>query len=268
MVEQERRPHETSQSSFTKNADLYDKARPSYTSNSIDALIRASSLSPASRILDLACGTGIFTRLLLERGFTQITAADPSPGMRSTFKNRTPGVNCIDAHAHRIPFPDASFDVVTVAQAFHWFADQAALQELARVLTDDGHLCLIWNLETPRTGTFQDAYVNAIVRHDGDVPQYRKNEWQGVLNATTQFETPYEEWIEHYNLYYNPEELWLRSKSKSFITSLSDAEQEGLKVELDDIISAHPDAERDSEGRLKCPQFVRVVTMQKKRSDD
>ncbi|HEX5027661.1 MAG TPA: class I SAM-dependent methyltransferase, partial [Gaiellaceae bacterium] len=44
-----------------------------------------------------------------------------------------------------IPLEDASADVVTSAQAFHWFDHDAALPEIARVLRPDGRIALVWN---------------------------------------------------------------------------------------------------------------------------
>jgi len=57
----------------------------------------------------------------------------------------TPGVPMVDAGAEAIPATAAAFDLVTVAQAFHWFDAPVALAEIARVLRPGGMLALIWN---------------------------------------------------------------------------------------------------------------------------
>jgi SAM-dependent methyltransferase len=65
--------------------------------------------------------------------------------MRASFARAVPGVAQVGADAVRLPFADGSFDAVTVAQAFHWFAGAEAVSEFARVLRPGGGLALIWN---------------------------------------------------------------------------------------------------------------------------
>jgi SAM-dependent methyltransferase len=57
-----------------------------------------------------------------------------------------PGAKAVLGNAEVIPLPDAYADVVTAAQAFHWFDHGVALLEIARVLRPDGHLGLVWNI--------------------------------------------------------------------------------------------------------------------------
>ncbi|CCG82101.1 Uncharacterized methyltransferase-like C25B8.10 [Taphrina deformans PYCC 5710] len=254
--------HQTSQTSFTSNAVLYDKARPSYIPSSVDALVKMLRLQKGDNVLDLACGTGIFTRTIMDRGF-DLTAAEPSPGMIKAFSARTPEIPIHAAGAHNLPFPDESFDAVTIAQAFHWFADEESLIEIARVLKPNGRLGLIWNLEKTGISPFADEYFHAVVAHDEGLPQYRKNEWMPVLKNTKVFQVPYEEYLEDYFLSYTPEQLWDRTQSKSFITSLSAEEQGKLRKQLDHLVAKYPETPKDSEGKLICPQFVRVIALQK-----
>ena len=254
--------HEVSQSSFTANASLYDVARPSYIPSAVDTLCDRCNITPSSRVLDLAAGTGIFTRLLHARG-VNVVACDPSPGMRETFSARS-SIEIHDGSAYHLPFGDAMFDVVTIAQAFHWFADSDALREINRVLRPGGYLAMIWNLEDYNTRGWQDEYFSAVVRHDDGLPQYRHGIWKQALRQTSFFE-PYEQRMERFDLWYSEEELWARARSKSFITSLPPSQQDELRHELSDIIKRYPDAER-KEGRLKCPHYVRVVTTRSKAS--
>jgi SAM-dependent methyltransferase len=65
--------------------------------------------------------------------------------MRAEFVRAVPDVEVLDGAAERIPFPDEHFDVVVVAQAFHWFDHAVALDEIARVLAPGGGLGLMWN---------------------------------------------------------------------------------------------------------------------------
>lgn len=183
--------------------------------------------------------------------------------MRKAFSARTPEIPIVAAGAHDLPFADGTFDAVTIAQAFHWFADEDALKEIARVLKPQGRVAMIWNLEKTGVTDWMDEHFNAMVAYDGDVPQYRRNDWKAVLNNTKSFRPPYEEYLEDYSLTYTEAELWDRCQSKSFITCLSEDEQSQLKQRLSAIIAKHPEAERAPDGKLICPQFVRVVAMQK-----
>ena len=61
-----------------------------------------------------------------------------------------PGASAVLGNAEVIPLPDASADVVTAAQAFHWFDHEVALPEIARVLRPGGRLALVWNTRDDR----------------------------------------------------------------------------------------------------------------------
>lgn len=183
--------------------------------------------------------------------------------MLKTFSERSPEVPTVAAGAYELPFEDETFDAITIAQAFHWFADETALTEIARVLKPHGRLGMIWNLEKTNVNEHTTKLFEEMVAYDGDVPQYRKNDWIPVLNNTKAFKTPYSEFLDDFDLSYTPEELWDRTQSKSFITSLSNDEQQKLKGRMMKIIEQHPEAPKDSAGKLIIPQFVRVVALEK-----
>ncbi len=131
-------------SGFSSGADVYERARPGYSHDSVAHLVESLGLGPGSLILDVASGTGKLTRALVAVGATCI-AAEPSASMRESFAQAVPGVLQVGADALRLPFADDSFDAVTVAQAFPWFATTDVLAEFARVLRPGGGLGLIWN---------------------------------------------------------------------------------------------------------------------------
>lgn len=110
-----------------------------------------------SRLLDLATGSGDLALALAEKlPQTKITAADFSAEMLAVA--RVKGLtNTVLADAQELPFPDASFDAVTVAFGLRNMADwDAALREMARVLTPQGHL-LVLDFSQPR-GALRLAY--------------------------------------------------------------------------------------------------------------
>ncbi|WP_439677491.1 class I SAM-dependent methyltransferase [Embleya sp. MST-111070] len=129
---------------FARGTDRYERARPSYSNEAMDHLCAGAGIGPGTPVLDLAAGTGKLTRLLAERG-ARVTAVEPSAAMRETFARVVEGVPVLAGTAESIPLPDGAVDVVTVAQAFHWFEPEPALREIARVLRPDGVLALLWN---------------------------------------------------------------------------------------------------------------------------
>lgn len=115
------------------------------------------------RILDLATGTGDLA-LLLKEGApeAQVVGADFAPPMlalaRRKAEVRGVEVDFLEADALALPFPDASFDAVTVAFGFRNFADyQRALQEIHRVLAPGGRLVLL-EFPPPPKGVFGLVY--------------------------------------------------------------------------------------------------------------
>jgi SAM-dependent methyltransferase len=66
--------------------------------------------------------------------------------MRQMLQQRLPEATVMEGTAERIPAEDESMDLVTVAQAFHWFDADAAVREIARVLRPGGGLAAIWNV--------------------------------------------------------------------------------------------------------------------------
>ena len=145
--------------SFGAAADVYERGRPPYPAEAIDWLLPAG----AARVLDLGAGTGKLTRQLRERGL-DVTAVEPSGGMREQLGRAVPGVRALAGTAERIPLPDASVDAVLVAQAWHWVDPVAAVPEVARVLAPGGWLGLLWNIRDERADWV--AELGAAMRRD------------------------------------------------------------------------------------------------------
>jgi SAM-dependent methyltransferase len=126
-------------SSFGAAADLYDRIRPRYPREALEWAIPEKS-----DICDLGAGTGILTRQLADLGH-HVIAVEPDGKMRA----KIPG-DARPGDATRIPLPDASVDVVTAGQAYHWFYGEPAHTEIARVLRPGGRFMPIWNIRDER----------------------------------------------------------------------------------------------------------------------
>jgi SAM-dependent methyltransferase len=126
--------------SFERAATAYESARPSYPDELLDEL----PLGAGSTVLDLGAGTGKLTRVLTRR-YAHVVAVEPLDGMREILESVVPRAASHKGSAESIPLPDASVDAVFAAQAFHWFANDEAIAEIARVLRPGGIFAVVWN---------------------------------------------------------------------------------------------------------------------------
>src|SRR4051812_33712413 len=118
----------------------YERGRPGYPPE----VVRAPDLPPSASVLELGAGTGKLTRLLVDE-YAAVMAIEPDPEMRRWFGAACPQATLVAATAERIPLADHSVDAAFSAEAFHWFAHERALAEIARVLRPSGRLVLAWN---------------------------------------------------------------------------------------------------------------------------
>jgi len=133
---------------YDKLAAIYDQRWNSYVANTLSFLKDWAQISPSTTVLDVACGTGEFERLLLTENPTQcIIGVDISEKMLLVAQQKLqayPHVSFYNASASTLPFENNSFDVVVSANSFHYFDDpNAALVEMKRVLKPDGKVIIL-----------------------------------------------------------------------------------------------------------------------------
>ncbi len=132
---------------FTDKAEVYAKYRPSYPSEYIEYLVSEADLNENCMIADIGSGTGILSRQLLDKGFTVI-GVEPNDDMRTlaeqTLKPDSHFIS-VDAVAEKTTLNDSSLDLITVAQAFHWFDIEQFRLECQRILKQDANVNLVWN---------------------------------------------------------------------------------------------------------------------------
>ena len=125
--------------SFGEIAAEYDRLRPPPSPHAVDWL-----LPSGCRIaVDLAAGTGLFTRSLAAR-VGSVIAVEPDARMRAVLSSRSPGIAVLDGTGEAIPLGDATADAVCVSSAWHWMDQERAGAEVARVLRPGGRFGVIW----------------------------------------------------------------------------------------------------------------------------
>ena len=131
-------------------------------------LVRVASLRPGERVLDVACGTGVVTRLAAERVGPggMVAGLDINPGMLAVARSVTPPemeIEWYEASAESMPLPDGAFDVVLCQLSLQFVADRLrGLREMRRVLTAGGRVVL--NLPGPAAPMFE-ILAEAMGRH-------------------------------------------------------------------------------------------------------
>jgi ubiquinone/menaquinone biosynthesis C-methylase UbiE len=116
-------------------------------------LIELAELRPGERVLDVACGTGVVTRLAAEQvGHSSVVGADINPGMLEVARNASGGaaIEWLEGSAESLPVEDATFDVVLCQMGLQFFTDrEGALGEMGRVLRPGGRVLLTVPGPTP-----------------------------------------------------------------------------------------------------------------------
>lgn len=135
---------ETLAQSFRNAGEDYERFRPGFPAAAVDAIIPGR----VQTALDLGAGTGKFTELLVDRA-SHVIAVEPSEQMLAVLRRKLPQVEALIGTAEEIPAAGHAIDVVTVAQAFHWFDREPACTQIRRVLVPGGTLGLLWNRADP-----------------------------------------------------------------------------------------------------------------------
>jgi ubiquinone/menaquinone biosynthesis C-methylase UbiE len=158
---------------FSQRAGSYAKYRPSYPQAVIDLLAAEAGLTAHSVVADIGAGTGILTRLLLDNGNT-VYAVEPSAEMRAeaaAVLGHSANWHNLDGRSEATGLPDASVDLVTAAQAFHWFEPDATRAEFQRILRPPGPVALIWNERRDAATPFMRAFEEMLSTYGTDYKQ-------------------------------------------------------------------------------------------------
>lgn len=160
---------------FSARVANYVRFRPSYPSQVLEVLREECGLTPDLTIADIASGTGLFTRLLLENG-NRVFGVEPNENMRRAGEEfLAPYRNFVSicGTGEATTLPARLVDMITCAQAAHWLKREQAMAELQRILKPGGYLVLIWN--DRKTGNaFAEKYEDLVVKYGTDYSEVQR----------------------------------------------------------------------------------------------
>jgi SAM-dependent methyltransferase len=244
--------HEVAASGFDREADVYERSRPSYPPDAVAWLAGHLHIGPGRVVLDLAAGTGKLTRLLEPLGST-LVAAEPVAGMRTQLRATSPAVPLLAATAELLPVATGALDAIVVAQAFHWFDARAALGEAHRALRPGGRLGLVWNARD-RSADHVEQLWSIMDRVEKRAPWRDHDDWRESALVENPWFTPLTEATFHHVQRLSPDEVVARFRSVSHVAVLPPAEQEAVLADVRAVLVDHP----DTAGRDRIPIPYRV----------
>ncbi|MDY1547264.1 class I SAM-dependent methyltransferase [Luteibacter sahnii] len=144
---------------FSDRVADYVRYRPDYPRALVDWL-HTLGVRPHWRVADVGAGTGISSKLFLDAGHP-VTAVEPNAAMREAamrWLGAESRFTVVDGRAEATGLADGSVDLVTVAQAFHWFDREAVRAEFARMLSSHGLVVVFWNTRRLVGTPFLEGY--------------------------------------------------------------------------------------------------------------
>jgi SAM-dependent methyltransferase len=177
-------PASDATSRFSDRVENYVRYRPGYPVEALRALQDECGLTASHGVADIASGTGIWTRRLLENG-NSVFGVEPNAEMRAAGERWLapfPAFTSVAGTAEATTLPDASVDFVTAAQAAHWFDRTGARREFARILKPGGWLVLLWNERVTDSTPFLREYEELLLTYGTDYAEVRHENTTELLN--------------------------------------------------------------------------------------
>jgi SAM-dependent methyltransferase len=177
-------PAANATSRFSDRVENYIRYRPGYPPEALRVLRDECGLRPAHLVADIASGTGIWTRMLLENG-NAVVGVEPNADMRQAGDRLLadcPRSTSVAGTAEATTLADASVDFVTAAQAAHWFKREQARREFFRILKPGGWLVLLWNERRTESTPFLREYEQMLLTYGTDYQDVRHEHTTSAVN--------------------------------------------------------------------------------------
>lgn len=175
---------------FDNKSMIYNHGRTAYA----DALFKYvdDNLVPKAKkvtVADVGAGTGIFTAQLLKKGYF-VYAVEPNSEMRHLAQKRLAhkqNFKTVAGQAEDTTLPAHSVDLVTTAQAFHWFNAPAFKKECRRILKPSGYVVIIYNSRfNPRKTELVQILQKYCPRFHGFSNQLQEKDFRTFFNSHCQ----------------------------------------------------------------------------------
>ena len=169
---------------FSDRVENYVRYRPGYPAETLRVLKDECGLVARDVITDVASGTGIWTRTLLENG-NAVFGVEPNADMRQAGERLLAGFErftSVAATAEATTLPDEVANFVTAAQAAHWFDRERARREFVRILKPRGWLVLLWNERITDSTPFLRDYEQLLLTFGTDYEEVRHERTTAEVN--------------------------------------------------------------------------------------
>jgi SAM-dependent methyltransferase len=236
---------------FDVTADAYDRFMGRYSRPLASEFVELAGPRPGQRALDVGCGPGVLTAMLVDRlGAPSVSAIDPSSSFVAATRSRFPGVDVRLGVAEALPFRDATFDVTAAQLVVHFMADPVAgVAEMRRVTRPAGTVAAcVWDHagDSGPLSAFWDAVHDLDPASTGEADLAGAREGQlvqlfrlaglrdveaGVLTVSVPF-TTFDEWWEPFTLGVGP--------SGGYVAGLDGERREALRKRCADRLPPPP----------------------------
>ncbi len=247
-------PSTDSTQRFSDRVENYIRYRPSYPPQVLETLRDDCGLTPESTVADIASGTGIFSRLLLENG-NRVYGVEPNREMREAAERLLAGYprfTNVAGTAEATGLSDQNADFATAAQAAHWFDLPKARKEFARILKPGGWAVLVWNERCTDRTPFLREYEELLLQYGTDYEKVRHEHTTDNIGSFFA-PNPYEQRVFDLRQDFDYEQLEGRLLSSSYAPGAGDPRHAPMLRDLHGLFDAH-----QSDGRIGMEYMTRM----------
>jgi SAM-dependent methyltransferase len=221
---------------FAEVAGEYERGRPEYVPAVVGAIAAELSIPAGAPVLDLAAGTGKLTRALLSHGL-DVVAVEPLGSLREVLATSVGEERVKEGVAEAIPMPDGSVHAVTVGDAFHWFDQRAALDEIHRVLRPDGGLAILSTAPDWSGASWAHELGSLVADSRPEHPYFDGPPWQESVRASGRWRNVHDIRITT-SQRADPERIVDHLASMSWLAAMPEDQRDGLLERSRAIIQA------------------------------